>query len=160
MLAVPSGVALASRVTNRASELADARTETAWRTDAHWATPAELVSRTGDGTFNAGSGDAGRTSGSSAAYEDGVERDEARSAITTAVLAARPRATAPTSLLCRVFANLGHPEYFGFVLAFRLGRATTKCVEATIPRTSDMGFPWSKAAAAGISPARKRIQAA
>jgi hypothetical protein len=29
MLAVPSGVALASLVTNRASELADARTETA-----------------------------------------------------------------------------------------------------------------------------------
>ena len=44
MLAVPSGVALASRVTNRASELARARTETAWRTDAHWATPAELFS--------------------------------------------------------------------------------------------------------------------
>ena len=160
MLAVPSGVALASRVTNRALELADARTETARRTDAHWATPAELFSGTGDGTFNAGSGDAGRTGGSSTAYEDGVERDEMRSAITTAVLAAKPRATAPTSLFCRVFANLGHPEYFGFFLAFRLGRATTKCVEATIPRTSDMGFPSSKAAAAGVTPARKRIQAA
>ena len=159
MLAVPSGVALASRVTNRASELADARTETAWRTDAHWATPAGLFSRTGDGTFNAGSGDAGRTGGSSAAYEDDVERDETRSAITTAVLAAKPRATAP-SLFCRVFANPGHPEYFGFVLAFRAGRATTKCVEATIPRTSDMGLPSSKAAAAGVTPARKRIQAA
>ena len=35
MFEVPSGVVLASRVTTRASDLADARTETAWRTDAH-----------------------------------------------------------------------------------------------------------------------------
>jgi hypothetical protein len=64
MFAVPSGVVLASRVTTHASDLADARTETAWRTDAHWATAADLCSRTGDGTFNAGSGAAGRTRGS------------------------------------------------------------------------------------------------
>ena len=113
MLAVPSGVTLASRVTNRASELADARTETAWRTDAHWAAPAELFSRTGDGTFNAGSGDAGRTGGSSTANEDGVEHDEMRSAITTAALAAKPRATTPTSLFCRVFPILVTPSTSG-----------------------------------------------
>ena len=160
MLAVPSGVTLASRVTNRASELADARTETAWRTDAHWATPAELFSRTGDGTFNAGSGDAGRTGGSSTANVEGVERDEMRSAIMTAALAAKAESDHSDEPFLPRLSNLGHPEYFGFFLAFRLGRATTKCVEATIPRTSDMGFPSSKAAAAGITPARKRIQAA
>jgi hypothetical protein len=64
MFAVPSGVTLTRRVTTRASGLADARAETEWRTDAHWATPGDLCSRTGDGTFKAGSGAAGRTGGS------------------------------------------------------------------------------------------------
>jgi hypothetical protein len=35
-----------------------------------------------------------------------------------------------------------------------------KWVEATTSFTSGIGFPWSKAAAAGVTPARKRIQAA
>ena len=53
-----------------------------------------------------------------------------------------------------------HPLYFGFFLAFTFGCATTKWVEATIDRTSEMDFPSSNAAAAGVTPARYRIQAA
>src|SRR5205823_14563217 len=73
-----------------------------------------------------------------------------------AAATARARASVlPASMSCR-----HHPVYFGFVVDVLLGCAVTKCVEATIAFTSGIGFPWSNAVAAGVTPARNRIQAA
>jgi hypothetical protein len=67
---------------------------------------------------------------------------------------------APARVLLTVIGSSRHPVYSGFFRDVIRGCATTKCVEATIALTSEIGFPWSKALAAGVTRARKRIQAA